>query len=74
MNANPPEYITARHRIRTLVNGLVIAEERKGWLFPEWHAIDLKSPQFYWAPSDQYYRDCLGTRDQAINAIAHRGA
>jgi hypothetical protein len=71
-----PERVTANHRIRELVNGQFVAEERQRslWLFYCWTAIDMKSPQFLWRPSDQYYKDCIGSRDGALNAIAHRGA
>jgi hypothetical protein len=61
-------------RLRQLVDGRWVAEERHGWwIFVRWIAIDLKYPQYVWKPSEQYYKDCLGTQEEAIRGLAKRG-
>lgn len=69
-----PLLIRDRWRVRQLIDGRWVAEERTGWwIFERWLAIDLKSPFFLWSPSDQFYAECVGTYEKAIAAIALRG-
>ncbi len=60
-------------RIRQLIDGRYVAEERRGWIFKTWVAVDLKSPRFLWDANDEFYRDCIGDADSCLKALAGRG-
>jgi hypothetical protein len=60
-------------RIRQLIDGRYVAEERRGWIFKTWVAVDLKSPNFCWDVNDKFYRDCIGDAAQCLKALAGRG-
>lgn len=66
--ALPP--IVGPFRIRRLIDGRYVAEQRLGWIFRRWEGIDLQSPGFTWMPGSRFYKDCIGTREQCINALA----
>lgn len=68
---NKLERISSRHRIRKLLDGRYVAEERTCLFF--WEAIDLSHPQFKWKRGSNLYRCCIGSREDAIKAIAARG-
>ncbi len=61
-------------RLRQMVDGRWLAEERHGWwIFVRWIAIDLNCPRYLWKPSERSYKNCLGTREEAIAGLAMRG-
>lgn len=62
-----------RARIRQVCDGRFIAEVARGFLFPKWYGVDLISSPFCWDKENGNYRDCLGTRDQCVRALAQRG-
>ena len=61
-------------RLRQLIDGRWVAEERHGWwIFAKWIAIDLRTPRHLWTPDCQFYKDCIGTYEEAIRGLSMRG-
>ena len=61
-------------RLRQLIDGRWVAEERHGWwIFAKWIAIDLRTPRHLWKPDCQFYKDCIGTYEEAIRGLSMRG-
>ncbi len=61
-------------RLRQLIDGRWVAEERHGWwIFAKWIAIDLRTPCYLWTPDCQFYKDWIGTYEDAIRGLAMRG-
>jgi hypothetical protein len=62
-----------RARIRQVCDGRFIAEVVRGALFPKWHGVDLRSSPYCWDKENGNYRDCIGTQEECLKALALRG-
>lgn len=43
---------------------------RSHWFFG-WYYYDLKTRGCQWKPRDKFFRDCKGTREQALATLPH---